>query len=151
MTYKVKKIKGGKKLSLMSKNNIKTMIQKRNLRFFLPTDIVFIYCINSKDIYEARCLIYDKLQKPEEELDLQVDTSFEVLDRYFTFRLSFFSIQSDIYIQSEMFFDIAQRNGREKEYIRLLIVRKEDSDQIKNYTNIFTENGKRTTDTFNSR
>ena len=69
----------------MSKNNIKTMIQKRNLRFFLPTDIVFIYCINSKDIYEARCLIYDKLQKPEEELDLQVDTSFEELDKYFTF------------------------------------------------------------------
>ena len=135
----------------MSKNNIKTMIQKRNLRFFLPTDIVFIYCINSKDIYEARCLIYDKLQKPEEELDLQVDTSFEELDKYFTFRLSFFSIQSDVYIQSEMFFDIAQRNGREKEYIRLLIVRKEDSDQIENYTNSFTENGKRTTDTFNSR
>ena len=127
------------------------MIQKRNLRFFLPTDIVFIYCINSKDIYEARCLIYDKLQKPEEELDLQVDTSFEELDKYFTFRLSFFSIQSDVYIQSEMFFDIAQRNGREKEYIRLLIVRKEDSDQIENYTNSFTENGKRTTDTFNSR
>ena len=118
-----------KNLAKRNRKNINELVNCGILDFGHVTvpQQCFIKCSVSQNNLAATVHIIDKDKENVRKDPIPASTSYQQLDEIFIFRLAISSRQVDIFVNSEVFFDIVRRNGSQQlPYITLLMTHNHD-------------------------